>query len=395
MPTNITLYKVFLASPGDVKEERLIVKKVIDEINTGNYLTNEIKLELITWETHSWPSTGIDAQDVINKQLPNDYDIFIGIMWNRFGTPTNRAESGTKEEFDRAFEKNKADPKGTQVLFFFKTTAIPVKEIDLDSLVKIRKFQEELIGQGVYFREFDQLHELETLLRFGLASVLKEFKNESHSISIPVVIDNVSEEYLQTKVLEETYDIEEIGFYDAIEIATKESSVLQNIYVRMANHLTLLGEQIGSKTEKIIHIPALDQSSRLREVKRLFDQVANNMFAYCKKTREEIPKLNSQQKILVKQYYIVLKLHNSISDDIEEKKNLLEHVTSLKEISIGVLEKIDLLKKEVVGSPQMTNQYAKAKKETIGILNEVMSEFTANANLLEEMERSFQRDLNL
>ena len=36
MPTKITLYKIFLASPSDVKEERLIVKRVVDEINLGN-----------------------------------------------------------------------------------------------------------------------------------------------------------------------------------------------------------------------------------------------------------------------------------------------------------------------------------------------------------------------
>ena len=122
MPTKITLYKIFLASPGDVKDERLIVKKVIDEINLGNYSTSGIKLELITWETHTHPSIGIDAQDVINRQLADDYDIFIGIMWNRFGSPTNRSESGTKEEFDRAFEKYKSNPKSTEVLFYFKTT---------------------------------------------------------------------------------------------------------------------------------------------------------------------------------------------------------------------------------------------------------------------------------
>ena len=42
---------------------------------------------------------GIDAQDVINRQL-GEYDIFLGIMNTRFGSPTHRADSGTEEEFD-------------------------------------------------------------------------------------------------------------------------------------------------------------------------------------------------------------------------------------------------------------------------------------------------------
>jgi hypothetical protein len=30
------------------------------------------------------------------------YDLFVGIMWRRFGTPTGVAGSGTEQEFDHA-----------------------------------------------------------------------------------------------------------------------------------------------------------------------------------------------------------------------------------------------------------------------------------------------------
>lgn len=33
-----------------------------------------------------------------------EYALFVGIMWNRIGTPTPRAESGTVEEFERAIK---------------------------------------------------------------------------------------------------------------------------------------------------------------------------------------------------------------------------------------------------------------------------------------------------
>ncbi|PYL26201.1 MAG: hypothetical protein DMF37_02915 [Verrucomicrobia bacterium] len=48
---------------------------------------------------------GADAQDVINHQLA-EYDIFLGIMSCRFGSPTKRAHSGTEEEFNRAGFRN-------------------------------------------------------------------------------------------------------------------------------------------------------------------------------------------------------------------------------------------------------------------------------------------------
>ncbi|MBD2756646.1 DUF4062 domain-containing protein [Spirosoma validum] len=385
MPTNITLYKIFLASPGDVKAERQIVKKVIDEINIGNYSNNAIKLELVAWKTHTHPSIGLDPQDVINRQIADDYDIFIGIMWNRFGTPTNRAESGTKEEFDRAFEKNKTT--STEVLFFFKTTPpLSLKDIDLESLSKVRKFQQELFDQGVYYREFNQAEEFEQLLRLSLISVLKEYKTD-----VPMVV-SIQEEYLQAEVVEGP-NLEDIGYFEALEITMKESVKLTEIYNRMTNNLTILSNNLNKKTEKIYLANALDQSSKMRELKKLINQLSGNMFAYCKKTREEISKLNYQQKLLIKYYYIVLTLHSSITDDLQEKQVLVSSLINLKETIIVVIEQIDGMRQSVIATPQMTTEYAKAKKETVSVLTDIINEFTANVNLLEELERSIQKDL--
>ena len=131
----------------------------------------------------------------------------------------------------------------------------------------------------------------------------------------------------------------------------------------------------------------------MREVKKIVDQLADNMFAYCKKTREEIPKLNVQQKLLVKYYYIVLSLHNSLSANTEEKLELLGQLTSLKDTTINASANVEAMRESVVNTPQMTSKYAKAKKETVKVLSDIIGEFTANINLLEEVERSILRDL--
>lgn len=386
MPSNITLYKIFLASPSDVKEERQIVSRVVDEINLGNYSVNGIKLELITWETHTYPSIGVDAQDAINKQISDNYDIFIGIMWNRFGSPTGRAESGTQEEFNRAFEKYVSNPSSTEVLFYFKTASLAsLNDIDLDSLGKIRTFQYILREKGVYYREFSLQEEFEQLIRLNIISVLKKFETNV------TVVTNVGEEFLQSEVV--IPDIEDIGYIEAIEETLKESLVLQEIHIRMTNHITILGNHLNKKTEKINSTASLGQADKMREVKKIVDQLAENMFTYCKKTQEEIPKINKQQKILVKYYYIVLSLHNSLSNDAEEKEILLIQLVNLKEITTGAATNVKAMMQSVASTPSMTNKYAKAKKETVKVLNSVASEFTANVNLLEELERSIEENL--
>ena len=103
---NISLYKLFLASPSDVKEERLIVENVINDFNNTYSSQLNARIELCSWEKSSYPSVGEYPQAVINSQIGDEYDIFLGILWTRFGSKTLNYESGTEEEFYRALERS-------------------------------------------------------------------------------------------------------------------------------------------------------------------------------------------------------------------------------------------------------------------------------------------------
>jgi len=100
-----TILDVFVASPGDVIEERKILEEVINEFNVTWSDERNLRLDLVKWETHSRPGFGEDAQDVVNQQIGDEYDIFLGLMWGRYGSQTKRAESGTEEEFERAYRR--------------------------------------------------------------------------------------------------------------------------------------------------------------------------------------------------------------------------------------------------------------------------------------------------
>ena len=113
--------QVLVASPNDVAEERDVVADAIDELNATWRKSGTMQLKLLRWETDTRPGLGTDAQAVINNQIADDYDIFIGIMGARFGTPTGRAESGTEEEFERASARFKEGPTKVSVMFYSRT----------------------------------------------------------------------------------------------------------------------------------------------------------------------------------------------------------------------------------------------------------------------------------
>ena len=155
MPGRLPI-RVFVASPSDVQRERDSLLGVINELNrTIDALLprTAIRLELVRWETDAFPQMG-RPQAVINRQI-GQYDIFIGILWQRFGTPTGKAGSGTEEEFQIAFRRWKQHRRPI-ILFYFSNGAIaPPRSLeDLEQLKKVVEFRQRLAQIGLIW-EYD------------------------------------------------------------------------------------------------------------------------------------------------------------------------------------------------------------------------------------------------
>jgi len=150
MPQTISLYKLFLASPSDVKEERKIVESVINEFNNTFSAQLNAKIELCCWEKSTYPSVGEYTQAVINSQLGDEYDIFIGILWTRFGSKTLNYDSGTEEEFYRALERNKKADK-VHIMMYFNVEGVPLDSLDIEQFSKVRAFQKQIEEYGCYY----------------------------------------------------------------------------------------------------------------------------------------------------------------------------------------------------------------------------------------------------
>ncbi|NIA29054.1 MAG: DUF4062 domain-containing protein [Actinobacteria bacterium] len=147
------LIRIFLSSPGDVQDERDRVHFVVNQLNRmlGDRL--KCRLEVIDWRTHVAPDMG-RPQDIINKQI-NDYDIFVGIMWKRFGTPTGEADSGTEEEFNIA-DKNWHAYERPRILFYFNQKPyMPKSSGEMQQFAKVIAFKESLQSERGLIWEYD------------------------------------------------------------------------------------------------------------------------------------------------------------------------------------------------------------------------------------------------
>jgi hypothetical protein len=140
--------RVFIASPGDVQIERTRVAQAVHELNQTVGVANDLVLEVVTWEKNARPEMG-RIQGVINKQI-GEYDIFVGMMWCRFGTPSGESGSGTEEEFNRAFSSWERTKSPKILLYFSEALTAPPKTVDeARQMLKVAEFRAEVEGKGL------------------------------------------------------------------------------------------------------------------------------------------------------------------------------------------------------------------------------------------------------
>src|ERR1700690_2174410 len=128
-------YRVLIASPSDLTEERQVATEAVNEWNAQHAVAERVILLPVKWETHATPQSGVRPQEAINQQLVRRADILVGMFWTRIGTGTGVAESGTVEEIDEFV----AD--GKPALLYFSSRPIDPNKIDLKQHKNLRTFK--------------------------------------------------------------------------------------------------------------------------------------------------------------------------------------------------------------------------------------------------------------
>lgn len=165
MPWQATVYRILIASPSDVTNERKAIQEVIHSWNAVNSRKYGVMLEPVLWETHATPEMGDRPQAIINKQLVEDCDILIGTFWTRIGTHTGKAESGTIEEIEKFIDDDKP------VLLYFSSAPVVPDSIDPDQYKRLMNFKKKCKREGLV-SEYDSIGELREKLQRHITSTI-------------------------------------------------------------------------------------------------------------------------------------------------------------------------------------------------------------------------------
>jgi methyl-accepting chemotaxis protein len=381
MPKTTFVYRIFIASPSDVNEERNIVRSIVDEINTNNNIKN-IKLNVIGWEDSTFPSIGEDAQDVINGQINDDYDILLGILWSRMGTPTKRDISGTKEEFERAYNRFLIDKQSINIMMYFKNAPIPISEINVNQIENIQKFQKEIHGKGVLTASFNQPEEFSNLLRNHLSQLLNKIAtNLEKSINESAQTGSLISLEKELIKLED----EEYGLFEYIEFGVKDINKMSQELSKLVKQIEDLGNRLTKKTARINSLKTKSPDTVKRETKKIIDESSNDLDIFNRNVPPLMPIINELFNNSMKSFSKAILIHRDFIKNDKEQEELLESLLGLRDAIKDAYEGISELNNGIKSLPPFTTKLLKSRNESFRVMTTITDEFSSYLNVMDNI----------
>jgi len=403
MVRRIDSLRVFVASPSDVGDERLLLEQVISELNKLEGERLGLRLDLVKWETDTYPSIGNDAQTVINDQIGDDYDIFIGILWKRFGTPTDRGDSGTDEEFTRAYKRALENPTKIQIMVYFNESPVSFSELeDIEQYKMVISFRKRIGKQGVYYWSYKKTDDFSTLVRLHLGRVMQNFGTkwgQKPEMEVKVKVNAEQKERLAVEteandelietLSDETRTVlnDEEGFLDLIISSGEDLALGTESIKRIGALLKELNEKTTNHTEEINQ---LSKPINPNEARIIINRQADTWENFATRAEAELPILSAKFRSGINSYAKSAQIMTDFQLQLKDRVTVQGALDAIKTLKVNVIEAIKKtmdLKKAVLNIPRMTVRLNHAKRYLVTVLDEIIDEYEVEENLSTEAEK--------
>ncbi|WP_028230501.1 DUF4062 domain-containing protein [Paraburkholderia mimosarum] len=385
MARTSTIVQVFVASPSDVAPEREALETLIAELNRAWSVGLGIMFELVRWETHVAPAMGGDPQALINEQIGDDYDVFIGILWAKFGTPTPRAMSGTQEEFERAYARLGAGQNAPRIMFYFKEAAIPVAKIDPRQIESVQRFRSSLSDKGIY-STFEDLEAFITSVRAHLSSVAQQFARQIANTATTVATPNTG-----AMAFESDQD-DDLGLLDYVEICNARIEDMVAALEIIAEATIRMGGQFEVHNSAVTDLMAAGSPPSPKTAKRLIKRCADDMEAFAGILKSQTAILASHRLAAFDALDKSLTLSQEVNaGDTSDVRSLYLALSTLQSNLIEPTQQLLLFKEVAARLPRMTSELNKAKRLVVGqmdaLIDEIKTTSSTTGNVLLSIER--------
>jgi len=172
--------RVFIASPGDLGEERTRFPQIIAEVNKIKANKKRIHLEPVGWED-TLPGRG-RPQRLINKDIKN-CELIIMLLWKRWGSSTGKYSSGFEEEYELARSLNQKTKK-PDIWLYFRSVPDSMLADPGEQLRQVLDFRSKVEAEKKFlYRAYENVDEWEKLFREHLCRWLDDQPPSAFRIS--------------------------------------------------------------------------------------------------------------------------------------------------------------------------------------------------------------------
>ncbi len=178
---SIRVLRIFVAWPSDVKAERDLAEKVIKDLNKV-FKDRDCQLEMVDWIKSVPPGPGNPEDRILEKTEPETWNVFLGVLWTRFGSLPHLVNTKTGKLSRSGFEAEYLhasalwEVKGRPHIMLYRCTKPKATdEIDVDQLKLVQQFFQEIEKRyELLYQRYDSLEEFEKRLAEDLHNVINE-----------------------------------------------------------------------------------------------------------------------------------------------------------------------------------------------------------------------------
>lgn len=178
MPKEILQINVFVSCPSDVEDEKQIVRGVCEQITKLLSSSRSIQVKVIDWKKDVVPLiTGEHTQSVIDKQIAEyDYDIYVGILWKRFGDKKSDGLTPTEGEFEDAFKRMEETKRPVMKVYFKTENFYPRNSYEVDQIGEVIKFKERIRDRNIgLYDDFKDKEDFQKKILESLLYIIEHF----------------------------------------------------------------------------------------------------------------------------------------------------------------------------------------------------------------------------
>ena len=364
----LTEVKVLISCPSDCEPYKNVVLRTVAILDDFCERLLHITLKPVYYRDNLASGVSDSAQGVIDDQLKDGFDIYVGLFWSKVGTPTKTHGSGTLEELDMAV-LNAANGRTVGVHVYFGDEDLPKSLWPSSNLPAIALLKEQIGDKGIFYKSFasehqlqsnvgvDLSHDLEKLIQRGIGSGASSTSKEQRQMSAEAYAASITAGFTRlgelTRVVSASMNVfstginsrtEEIARVGRMKKAFARKPALTSVYSRVVKDVELMNREFQSY---LIEAPEVSRKSML-EIELLLDLFKDQRrHLFDLYFRAPLLALRDNTSYALKSFsgfrHAMVTLPSSVTTLVEPKTTLVHTMGEVESMLVQILLDLDRL----------------------------------------------------